>query len=79
MPILVTTFMPATNVLVFEIFDGIPEFFDHTCEGDTVEEHLIDLLADGMWQLSNCASAAVVVFWGWLRVGGCWLRGGWFQ
>ena len=56
--ILVTTESPTAEIVFFEVFAAITEFFDDGFIGKAIVEHLVNLFPQDRWQTGNFAVAA---------------------
>ena len=59
-PVLVAALFPLADVVRFEVFSVVTEALDDFRIGEAVEEHLVELVADGLGKAGDFAVAAVL-------------------
>jgi hypothetical protein len=74
-PILVTAFFVFVEMPRLEFFALLAEALDDVGVGDTIEEPIIDLVAEGFWESGDLAIAAMGEGWRRSRDGSVGLRG----
>ena len=74
--VLVTARFPSPDVFLVEIFAVPAELLDNPAVRDVIIEHLIELVADFLWEPGDRAVAGAARDGSGSRVGGFWIRDG---